>query len=280
MNQPNTAGLGFLDRKRQRATDKETQANLISGNKKLSMPVNKWIAHCGFCSRREAATWVKNGKVKVNGVLVTDPGTKVTTKDSIEVNGKKTALATEKIYILMNKPKDCITTLDDPKDRNTVLNLIKDDLQERVFPVGRLDRNTTGVLLLTNDGELTQQLTHPSFMVQKIYEIVLDKALTREHAQSVLEGITLEDGVAKIDELSYLDSTNHKIIGVEIHSGKNRILRRIFEHLGYDIQSLDRVSFAGLTKKNVQRGKWRFLNDMEVKNIKYFQQPFLKKNEK
>ena len=235
-----------------------------------SMPLNKFIAHCGICSRRDAAEMVKLGKVKVNGALVTEPGHKVSQKDEVIVNGKKIFVSKNLIYILLNKPKDYITTTDDPHGRKTVLDLISRATNERVYPVGRLDRNTSGVLLFTNDGELAQKLTHPSNEIKKVYAVTLDKPLEKKHFDEILKGVQLEDGLASVDVLAYADIKNKTQLGVEIHSGKNRIVRRIFEHLGYDVKNLDRVIFAGLTKKNIERGKWRFLNEKEIRELKYF----------
>jgi 23S rRNA pseudouridine2605 synthase len=232
------------------------------------MPLNKFIAHCGVSSRRDAADLVKQGKVKVNNETITEPGHKVSGKDEIKVNGKKVFLAKNLVYILLNKPKDYITTTDDPQKRKTVLDLIR--IKERIYPVGRLDRNTSGVLLLTNDGELSQKLTHPSHEVKKVYHITLNRPLEKKDFDQILKGVTLEDGPASVDILAYADVKDKTQLGVEIHSGRNRIVRRIFEHLGYDVKGLDRVVFAGLTKKNVDRGKWRFLNDKEIRDLKYF----------
>jgi 23S rRNA pseudouridine2605 synthase len=232
------------------------------------MPLNKFIAHCGICSRRDAAELVKLGKVKVNNETITEPGHKVSAKDEIRVNGKKVSLARNLVYILLNKPKDYITTTDDPQKRKTVLDLIK--VKERIYPVGRLDRNTSGVLLLTNDGELSQKLTHPSHEVKKVYHVTLNRVLDKKDFDRVLNGVDLEDGPASVDVLAYADVKDKTQLGVEIHSGRNRIVRRIFEHLGYDVKNLDRVMFAGLTKKNVERGKWRFLSEKEVRDLKYF----------
>jgi len=232
------------------------------------MPLNKFIAHCGVCSRRDAAEWVKLGKVKVNNETITEPGHKLSAKDEVRVNGKKIFLAKNLVYILLNKPKDYITTTDDPQKRKTVLDLIK--IKERIYPVGRLDRNTSGVLLLTNDGELSQKLTHPSHEVKKVYHVTLNRDLDKKDFDRVLKGVDLEDGPASVDVLAYADVKDKTQLGVEIHSGRNRIVRRIFEHLGYDVKNLDRVMFAGLTKKNVERGKWRFLSEKEVRDLKYF----------
>lgn len=234
------------------------------------MPLNKFIAHAGICGRREAAEMVKEGKVKVNNELVTEPGHKVSQKDEIKVNGKKIFLAKDLVYILLNKPKDYITTTDDPQNRKTVLDLISRATRERVYPIGRLDRNTSGVLLLTNDGELAQKLTHPSHEVKKIYAVTLNKPLEKKDFDQILKGVVLEDGLASVDVLAYADIKDKTQVGVEIHSGRNRIVRRIFESLGYDVKGLDRVTFAGLTKKNIERGKWRFLSEKEVRDLKHF----------
>jgi 23S rRNA pseudouridine2605 synthase len=236
----------------------------------LEMPLNKFIAHSGVCSRRDAAELIKSGKVKLNGEVVTEPGRKVTVKDSVTVGGKRVYPVNDLVYILLNKPKDYITTTDDPQQRKTVLDLIIGATKDRVYPVGRLDRNTSGVLLLTNDGELAQKLTHPSNEIKKVYAVTLDKPLEKKHFDEILKGVPLEDGMANVDVLAYTDAGDKRQIGVEIHSGRNRIVRRIFEKFGYDVKGLDRVMFAGLTKKNVNRGKWRYLNEKEVRDLKYF----------
>jgi len=236
------------------------------------MPLNKYLAHSGISGRREAADIVKQGVVKVNNVVVTEPGHKVSANDDIRVNGKKIFLSKNLVYILLNKPKDFLTTTDDPQGRKTVLDIVGKATPERIYPVGRLDRNTSGVLLLTNDGELSQKLTHPSNEVKKIYHVTLNRPLDKKDFDKILKGITLEDGPAHVNVLAYTDINDKTQIGVEIHSGRNRIVRRIFEALGYDVKNLDRVSFAGLTKKNVERGKWRFLTEKEVRLLKYFKQ--------
>ena len=241
------------------------------------MPLNKFIAHAGVCGRREAADLVKAGKIKVNNNIVCEPGFKVTETDKVVYNGKLLHLQKNLVYILLNKPKDYITTAKDTHGRKTVFELIKQATDERVYSVGRLDRNTTGVLLLTNDGELTQKLTHPSFEVKKVYEVKLDKPLYKKDMETILSGIELEDGFIAADAVGYTDSKDKTLIGIEIHSGRNRIVRRIFEHLGYDVKNLDRVLFANLTKKNIDRGKWRFLKEKEVRLLKYMNQSFLKK---
>ena len=241
------------------------------------MPLNKFIAHAGVCGRREAAELVKDGKVTVNGDKIFEPGYKVTGTDKVMVKGKQVYLQKNAVYILLNKPKDFITTSNDPQGRKTVLDLIRHATPERVYPVGRLDRNTTGVLLLTNDGELAQKLTHPSFEVKKIYEVTLDKAVSKKDLELIISGITLEDGPVQADAVGYADAKDKTVVGIEIHSGRNRIVRRIFEHLGYDVKSLDRVMFANLTKKNVDRSKWRFLNEKEVRLLKFMNKSFLRK---
>ncbi|HEX9509580.1 MAG TPA: pseudouridine synthase [Puia sp.] len=235
------------------------------------IPLNKYIAHGGICSRRDAAELIKLGKVLVNGRPVTEPGTKVSpANDLVQVNGKKVTISRNFVYILLNKPKDYITTTDDPQGRKTVLDLTRQATQERVFPVGRLDRNTSGVLLLTNDGDLAQKLAHPKHEIKKIYHVSLDKPLTKADFDKIIGGgVNLEDGIANVDVLAYADPKDKTQIGLEIHSGRNRIVRRIFEHLGYDVRGLDRVMYAGLTKKNVQRGKWRLLTDKEIRILKY-----------
>lgn len=234
------------------------------------MPLNKFLAHSGISGRREAAEIVKQGKVKVNNVLITEPGHKVSAKDDIRVNGKKIFVSKNLVYILLNKPKDYITTTDDPQGRKTVLDIIGKATPERIYPVGRLDRNTSGVLLLTNDGELSQKLTHPSNNIKKVYAVTLNRPLEKKDFDKILKGVMLEDGMASVDALAYADIQDKTILGIEIHSGRNRIVRRIFEALGYDVKNLDRVIFAGLTKKNIERGKWRFLSEKEVRDLKHF----------
>ncbi|MGQ1911176.1 pseudouridine synthase [Marinifilum sp. RC60d5] len=231
--------------------------------------LNKYISNTGACSRREADNRIADGRITVNGTVVTEVGTKVNIKDKVCMDG--TLLHPEaKVYIALNKPKDFVTTLDDPMGRKTVIDLIKNACKERVYPVGRLDRMTTGVLLFTNDGDLTKRLTHPSYNKKKIYHAFLDREITQEELDKVLEGLELEDGLIKADAISFTDSEDKKQVGLEIHSGKNRIVRRIFEHLGYEVEKLDRVFFAGITKKNMPRGKWRFLSEEEVRMLKNF----------
>ena len=230
--------------------------------------LNKFIANSGICSRREADTYIATGLVSVNGVRVTELGTKIDpSKDDVRFDGERLK-GEKKVYVLMNKPKDFVTTLADPHAERTVMDLIsKSRCPERIYPVGRLDKATTGVLLLTNDGDLAEKLTHPSHGVRKIYQATLDKNLKKEDFDQILEGIELEDGPIAADALSYVEGEKNEI-GLEIHSGRNRIVRRIFEHLGYKVKKLDRVYFAGLTKKNLRRGAWRFLDDKEVGLLK------------
>ena len=242
------------------------------------IPLNKFVAHAGVCSRRDAAELVKSGKVSVNGQVISEPGFKVTEKDEVTVMGKKISMSRNLVYILLNKPKDFLTTTEDPQGRKTVMDIVKKATQERVYPIGRLDRNTTGVLLLTNDGQLAQKLSHPSYEIRKIYEVRLDKPLVKKDFESIQAGITLDDGFIQPDSLAYADPKDKTIIGIEIHSGRNRIVRRIFEHLGYDVRNLDRVMYAQLTKKNVERGKWRFLTEKEVRLLKFMNASYGKKH--
>lgn len=225
--------------------------------------LNKYLANAGICSRREADEFIAAGVVSVNGVVVTELGTKVKRGDEVKFHEQPVKIE-RKIYVLLNKPKDTVTTSDDPQARRTVLDLVKGACDERIYPVGRLDRNTTGVLLLTNDGELASKLTHPKFLKKKIYHVHLDKNLTRADMEQIAAGIQLEDGEIHADEISYIDEAKKADVGIEIHSGKNRIVRRIFESLGYKVLKLDRVLFAGLTKKGLRRGDWRFLTEQEV----------------
>jgi 23S rRNA pseudouridine2605 synthase len=229
--------------------------------------LNRFIANSGVCSRRDADDHIKNGFISVNGKIVTDMGTKVTYDDDVRFKTKRLS-AEKKVYILMNKPKDYVTTVEDPHAEHTVLELIGDECRERVYPVGRLDKATTGVLLLTNDGDLAGKLTHPKFKRKKIYHVFLDNPVTKNDLFKLTEGVEL-DGITVIaDAVSYADPDDKCQIGIELHSGQNRVIRRMFETLGYRVKKLDRVYFAGLTKKNVQRGKWRYLNDKEVSMLK------------
>ncbi|MBP9998982.1 MAG: pseudouridine synthase [Bacteroidales bacterium] len=229
--------------------------------------LNKFIANSGVCSRREADTLIQAGVVTVNGEVVTELGTKVNIyTDDIRFNGERLK-GEEKVYIVMNKPAGYVTTASDPHAEKTVIDLVK-GVSTRVYPVGRLDKNTTGVLMLTNDGEMAERLTHPSYDKKKIYQVALDRALSEEDFNSILSGITLADGEVKADELEYIDQNDHRKLGIEIHSGKNRIVRRIFESLGYSVKALDRVYFAGLTKKGLKKGEWRYLSEGEANILK------------
>ena len=225
--------------------------------------LNKYLANAGVCSRREADDFIQAGVVTVNGEVVTELGTKILRTDHVVFHEQPITLE-KKVYVLLNKPKDYVTTSDDPQQRKTVMDLVKDACTERIYPVGRLDRNTTGVLLLTNDGELASKLTHPKFLKKKVYHVFLDKNLTKADMDQIAQGIQLEDGEIHADAIEYASPTDKTQVGVEIHSGKNRIVRRIFESLGYHVTKLDRVQFAGLTKKNVRRGDWRYLTEKEV----------------
>ena len=225
--------------------------------------LNKFLANAGICSRREADEFIQAGVVTVNGNVVTELGTKVMRTDDVKFHDQPVKME-KKVYVLLNKPKDTVTTSDDPQQRKTVMDLVKNACPERIYPVGRLDRNTTGVLLLTNDGDLASKLTHPKFLKKKIYHVFLDKNVTAHDMQQIASGITLEDGEVHADAIEYASPTDKSQVGIEIHSGKNRIVRRIFESLGYRVVKLDRVQFAGLTKKNLRRGDWRFLTEKEV----------------
>lgn len=232
-----------------------------------SIRLNKYIASTGVCSRRQADEFITAGLVTINGKLVTELGVKVSPGDVVKYNGE-TLREEKKVYILLNKPKDYVTTVEDPHAKRTVLDLVKGACKERIYPVGRLDRNTTGVLLLTNDGDLTKRLTHPRFEKLKIYHVFLNKNIKPADMEKIATGITLEDGFIKADSVNFADPVDKTQVGIEIHSGKNHIVRRIFEHLGYEVTKLDRVYFAGLTKKNLPRGEWRFLNEKEIGMLK------------
>ena len=228
---------------------------------------NKFLANAGICSRREADEFIAAGVVSVNGEIVTELGTKIKRTDEVKFHDEPVNVE-RKVYVLLNKPKDCVTTSDDPQERKTVMHCVKDACKERIYPVGRLDRNTTGVLLLTNDGDLASKLTHPKYLKKKIYHVYCDKNVTKADLDQIAAGITLEDGEIHADAISYASETDKKQVGIEIHSGKNRIVRRIFESLGYKVIKLDRVYFAGLTKKGLKRGDWRFLTEMEVNMLR------------
>jgi 23S rRNA pseudouridine2605 synthase len=229
--------------------------------------LNKFLSNAGICSRREADNYIEAGLVTVNGVVVTELGTKVSPTDDVRFNSERIN-PERKVYVLLNKPKDCVTTVDDPQERKTVLDCLHGIGKERIYPVGRLDRNTTGVLLLTNDGDMAAKLTHPKFMKKKIYHVTCDKNVAMSDMDLLVNGIELEDGHVYADEVTYVNEADRSQIGIEIHSGKNRIVRRMLEHLGYRVNKLDRVLFAGLTKKNLRRGDWRYLTDKEVNMLR------------
>jgi 23S rRNA pseudouridine2605 synthase len=229
--------------------------------------LNKYLANAGICSRREADEFIEAGVVKVNGNVITELGTKITRADQVLFHNQPVQLES-KVYVLLNKPKGFVTTTDDPENRKTVMELVKSACSERIYPVGRLDRATTGVLLLTNDGDLASKLTHPKYEKRKIYQVWLDKPVVMEHMQVIADGIELEDGEIHADAISYVTEDDLTQVGLEIHSGKNRVVRRMFEHLGYRVLKLDRVYFAGLTKKKLSRGKWRYLSEQEVNMLR------------
>ena len=229
--------------------------------------LNKFLSNAGICSRREADNYIEAGLITVNGVVVTELGTKVSPNDDVRFNNERIN-PERKVYVLLNKPKDCVTTVDDPQERKTVLDCLRGIGKERIYPVGRLDRNTTGVLLLTNDGDMAAKLTHPKFMKKKIYHVTCDKNVAMSDMDLLVNGIELEDGPVYADEVTYVNEADRSQIGIEIHSGKNRIVRRMLEHLGYRVNKLDRVLFAGLTKKNLRRGDWRYLTDKEVNMLR------------
>ena len=270
-------GGGFKKGPRQRTADYDPNAK-YSMKKRIEykevnfdpnepLRLNKFLANAGICSRREADEFIQAGVVTVNGEVVTELGTKVLRTDEVKFHDQPVTIE-KKVYVLLNKPKDYVTTSDDPQQRKTVMDLVKNACPERIYPVGRLDRNTTGVLLLTNDGDLASKLTHPKYLKKKIYHVYLDKNVTAHDLQQIAEGIQLDDGEIKADDVQYAHPTDKKQVGIEIHSGKNRIVRRIFESLGYRVQKLDRVQFAGLTKKNLKRGDWRYLTEEEVDRLR------------
>jgi 23S rRNA pseudouridine2605 synthase len=232
--------------------------------------LNKYIAHSGVCSRRKAAELVKNGEIKVNGEINKDPSYFVKEKDSVSYQGKKLKLERKKIYILMNKPKNVVTTTSDERARKTVMDILENKVKERIYPVGRLDRNTTGLLLITNDGDLATKLSHPKHGVRKRYHVILDKPVTEEHLERIKKGLILDDGKAVVDDVDWIIGSDNSAIGIEIHIGKNRIVRRIFEHLGYHVEKLDRVFYGGLTKKDLPRGWFRHLKPKEIIMLKHF----------
>jgi 23S rRNA pseudouridine2605 synthase len=253
----------FVVKKRTRNIERKENAEKQTEKIRL----NKYIANAGICSRRDADILIQKGEIKVNGKIVSELGSTVSINDKVEYHGKK-LFPEKKVYLLLNKPKDTVTTARDPEGRKTVIEIIRNACPERVYPVGRLDRNTTGLLLLTNDGELSKKLTHPSFEAKKIYHVFLDRPLTQEDLENIQRGVELDDGPVKPDAVNFVDPSDLSQAGIEIHSGRNRVVRRIFEHMGYKVEKLDRVYFAGLTKKNLPRGKWRFLSDKEILFLK------------
>lgn len=253
-----------MERKRKPAPRKRTEE---SAPKEEQIRLNRFIANSGVCSRREADKLIQAGEISVNGKVITEMGYKVAPTDKVKY-GKKVLQREKFVYVLLNKPKDFITTTEDPQGRRTVMDLVKKAGEERIYPVGRLDRNTTGLLLLTNDGELAKKLSHPSHNIRKLYQVELDKPITENHFKDILEGLQLEDGLATVDDLALVDNSK-KVLGIDIHIGRNRIVRRIFEHLGYEVVKLDRVMYAGLTKKDLGRGKWRFLSEKELVRLKH-----------
>ena len=261
---PRTAGY---DPNAKYSMKKRIEYKEINYDPNEPLRLNKFLANAGICSRREADEFIQAGVVTVNGEVVTELGTKILRTDEVMFHDQPVKIE-KKVYVLLNKPKDYVTTSDDPQQRKTVMDLVKNACPERIYPVGRLDRNTTGVLLLTNDGDLASKLTHPKYLKKKIYHVYLDKNVTAHDLQQISEGIQLEDGEIKADDVQYAHPTDKKQVGIEIHSGKNRIVRRIFESLGYRVQKLDRVQFAGLTKKNLKRGDWRYLTEEEVDRLR------------
>ena len=254
--------------RRREGLGKKTATEIKEGPNSVLIRLNKYIADAGVCSRREADRLISAGAVMVNGKVITELGTKVSPHDKVRY-GDQSLKREKPKYVLLNKPKGFITTTDDPQERKTVMNLISKACKERIYPVGRLDRNTTGLLLFTNDGELTKKLLHPKYGIKKIYHVVLDQALTKKDMNQILEGIQLDDGMIQVDAIEYIgDGKDRKQLGIELHSGKNRIVRRIFEKLNYKVTRLDRVSFAGLTKKSLPRGEWRLLEEKEINYLK------------
>lgn len=259
---PSRSNKSSSPRKEDSELEKEEQ---LKSNTPIRL--NRYIANAGVCSRRDADKLIETGEITVNGKVVTEMGYKASNTDVVK-HGNKILNREKIIYVLLNKPKDFITTMDDPQGRRTVTELVKKAGEERIYPVGRLDRNTTGLLLLTNDGDLAKKLSHPSSNIKKLYQAELDKPITENHFQDILAGVTLEDGLIKVDDLAIVGGDKN-LLGIDIHVGKNRIVRRIFEHLGYEVIKLDRVMYAGLTKKDLGRGKWRYLSEKEVNRLKY-----------
>jgi len=252
---------------RDKRTNRRERIQSVQRKDDGTMRLNRFIANAGICSRREADTFIASGVVSVNGKPVTEMGVRVKPSDDVRFNGQRIS-SERKVYVLLNKPKGFVTTVEDPHADKTVMGLIRDACPERIYPVGRLDKTTTGLLLFTNDGEMTKRLTHPKYNRKKIYHVHLDKNASKNDLQQIVDGVTLEDGLVAADSVSYVNPEDKKQVGIEIHSGKNRVVRRIFAHLGYKVQKLDRVYFCGLTKKNLPRGRWRFLTEDEVNFLK------------
>ena len=257
-------------RKKGKLTTKAEVASKVNAVEIIGMRLNKYVAHCGICSRRQAAELVKKGKIKVNGEVNLEPFYQIKEGDKIEFEGKIIKPEGQLVYLLLNKPKNTGTTLSDEKGRTTVMDIIGNEVSERIFPVGRLDRDTTGLLVLTNDGQLSQKLAHPSKKVKKIYRVTLNKGLMQKHFQTISESPELEDGIAPVDKLEWVEDAPRKEVLISIHIGRNRIVRRIFEHFGYEVKKLDRVYYGGLTKKDLPRGQFRFLSEREVIMLKHF----------
>ena len=259
------------DRTKKQTTEKAEIRPDMKAEINENVRLNKYIADCGIAARRKADEHIKNGLVTVNGNIIKEPGFRVTEGDKVTFSGNVVKPINDRVYLLLNKPKDVITSSSDEKGRRTVMDLVKDAVKERIFPVGRLDRDTTGLLLLTNDGELAEKLSHPSRKMRKLYHATLDKPLTKFHLESIAQGLTLEDGPVQVDAVNYDESgKDKKEIMIEIHVGRNRIVRRIFEHLGYEVTKLDRLYYAGLTKKDLPRGRYRYLTEREVIMLKHF----------
>jgi 23S rRNA pseudouridine2605 synthase len=255
-------------KKKEKPSGKSSKSQPVSHQADESIRLNKFLSNAGICSRREADELILAGAVMVNGKVVTELGVKILPTDKVQY-GEESIQREKHVYVLLNKPKGYITTTDDPFDRNTVMSLVADACRERIYPVGRLDRNTSGLLLFTNDGELAKKLTHPSYKVRKVYSAELDKPLTKTDLLTIADGVELEDGFVQVDEIAYITGArSKKEVGVELHSGRNRIVRRIFEAIGYEVVKLDRVVFAGLTKKDLPRGRWRLLTEQEVNFLK------------
>lgn len=256
------------NRKKFERQDRHLEKNIAADyNPEAKMPLNKYVSRSGVCSRRDAVEYIKNGDITVNNETILEPGYKVQERDVVKYKNKVIKPERDYVYLLLNKPKGYITTLDDPKGRRTIADLYTHEIKERIFPVGRLDRHTTGLLLLTNDGDLAQQLAHPKYEIKKVYQVKLDKPVAESDIEKIKNGLELEDGITQVDHIAYLEAADE--IGIEIHSGKNRIVRRIFEHLNYEVVKLDRVYYAGLTKKNLPKGEYRKLTRQEVINLKY-----------